>query len=323
LQEGPDLVRYEVTPAAPGDTTDSDAPPGPDDLDLSRVNPVDQTVLLAIAKELGLPGRTASNAIARVEGWFGDGRFSYRRWQDQTPIGSTPLTQFLRATHAGHCEYFASATTLLLRAAGVPTRYAVGYVPMPAGDHAWRARGRDIHAWCLAYDGRQWRAVDTTPSTWLSADAEGAEWYEPLTDALSDLWFHFTNWRQNLSAWTGVIFIGGCLVLAWIAWRQIRGSRWRRVLAHGRSGASARDPLDLAMHAWLAALAARHPNHRPRQPHETPAAWIARLALPPDPVRDEALALHQRLRYAPGGLNDTGRRRLAAELTHLRANVAS
>ena len=37
------------------------------------------------------------------------------------------LDDFLNRSRAGHCEYFATATVLLLRAAGIPARYATGY----------------------------------------------------------------------------------------------------------------------------------------------------------------------------------------------------
>jgi transglutaminase-like putative cysteine protease len=39
----------------------------------------------------------------------------------------TPLARFLLRTRSGHCEYFATATVLLLRQLGIPARYAVGY----------------------------------------------------------------------------------------------------------------------------------------------------------------------------------------------------
>ena len=37
------------------------------------------------------------------------------------------LADFLFNSKSGHCEYFATATALLLRTAGIPARYAVGY----------------------------------------------------------------------------------------------------------------------------------------------------------------------------------------------------
>ena len=56
-------------------------------------------------------------------------------------------------TKAGHCEYFATATVLLLREVGVRARYVTGYaVPESAreGDN-YIIRERHAHAWALVY----------------------------------------------------------------------------------------------------------------------------------------------------------------------------
>ncbi|MBT8330725.1 MAG: transglutaminase-like domain-containing protein, partial [Deltaproteobacteria bacterium] len=37
------------------------------------------------------------------------------------------IENFLTRSRSGHCEYFATATVLLLRQAGIPARYARGY----------------------------------------------------------------------------------------------------------------------------------------------------------------------------------------------------
>jgi hypothetical protein len=84
-----------------------------------------------------------------------------------SPAGVDPITHFLRTGHAAHCEYFASATVLLLRSAGVPARYVTGYVADEYNDETlvWLARNRDAHAWAEAYDDgtRQWFPVESTP----------------------------------------------------------------------------------------------------------------------------------------------------------------
>ena len=43
------------------------------------------------------------------------------------PKGMDPIEHFLTQTRKGHCEYFASALTLLLRSQGIPARMVVGY----------------------------------------------------------------------------------------------------------------------------------------------------------------------------------------------------
>jgi protein-glutamine gamma-glutamyltransferase len=78
-----------------------------------------------------------------------------------------PVEDFLFAEKAGHCEYFASASALLLRLAGVPTRYVNGFL---GGE--WNAmrgtitvRENRAHSWVEAYLGKSgWVRVDATPS---------------------------------------------------------------------------------------------------------------------------------------------------------------
>ncbi|HEX2570997.1 MAG TPA: DUF3488 and transglutaminase-like domain-containing protein [Polyangia bacterium] len=77
-----------------------------------------------------------------------------------------PIEDFLFVQRAGHCEYFASAMALLLRAAGVPTRSVTGF----AGGE-WNSYGNylavrqgDAHAWVEVYLGEAgWVAFDPTP----------------------------------------------------------------------------------------------------------------------------------------------------------------
>lgn len=78
-----------------------------------------------------------------------------------------PLEDFLFAEKAGHCEYFASAAAILLRLAGVPTRYVNGFL---GGE--WNAMRRTVtvrenraHSWVEAYLGEGgWVRVDATPA---------------------------------------------------------------------------------------------------------------------------------------------------------------
>lgn len=77
------------------------------------------------------------------------------------------VNAFLFQTKQGHCELFASAAALLLRALGVPTRYVVGVVCHdyhPSG--YYYATDRDLHAWAEAWldDEQCWIRVEATPA---------------------------------------------------------------------------------------------------------------------------------------------------------------
>ncbi len=108
--------------------------------------------------------RVKAESISR---YFQDG-FEYGLNRTRSPGGVDPLEHFLNTRHIAHCEYFASATVLMLRTVGVPTRYITGYVVDEVNDEdnrLWYARNRDAHAWVEAFDDAsgQWFAVESTP----------------------------------------------------------------------------------------------------------------------------------------------------------------
>ena len=78
------------------------------------------------------------------------------------------LGDFLTQTRVGNCEYFATATALLLRAGGVSTRVVAGFVGYewdPKRFHYIVRNGR-AHLWTEVYfPGHGWYPVDAT--TWV------------------------------------------------------------------------------------------------------------------------------------------------------------
>jgi len=84
------------------------------------------------------------------------------RWK----AGDQPVTTFLFEAKAGHCEYFASAMAILLRAAGIPTRIVNGFLMgeyNPVGDD-YIIRQSDAHSWVEVYiPGSGWTEFDPTP----------------------------------------------------------------------------------------------------------------------------------------------------------------
>ena len=80
--------------------------------------------------------------------------------------GEDPLADFLFVRRAGHCEYFASAMTVLLRAEGIPARYVTGFSPGEYNDVGgdYIIRESDAHAWVEVYfPGYGWITFDPTP----------------------------------------------------------------------------------------------------------------------------------------------------------------
>ena len=156
----------------------------------------DRALLLAVDTSLAktlqpLAGRlcrgatTAREKAARVANYF---QSEYLYSLDPTPVprNRDPVEYFLATRHPAHCEYFASATAVLLRQVGVPTRYVTGYVMDELSDNEdyFLARNRDAHAWVEYYDdrSRSWRAVESTPGRSVQM-LEAGEVQDRLTDS--------------------------------------------------------------------------------------------------------------------------------------------
>ena len=60
-------------------------------------------------------------------------KFKYSTFSDFSR-SSKPISDFLNVQPVGHCEYFASATTMLMRRVAVPARYCVGFVVREQGE---------------------------------------------------------------------------------------------------------------------------------------------------------------------------------------------
>jgi hypothetical protein len=77
-----------------------------------------------------------------------------------------PLAHFLFERRQGHCEYFSSALTVMLRSQGIPARVVNGFqngTLNPLTD-LWIIRASDAHSWVEAWiPGYGWSTFDPTP----------------------------------------------------------------------------------------------------------------------------------------------------------------
>jgi hypothetical protein len=81
--------------------------------------------------------------------------------------GVDPIQDFLFVRRQGHCEYFASALTVLLRCVDIPARLVNGFLPgewNSVGEPYFLVRQKDAHTWVEAYLGQAgWVTFDATP----------------------------------------------------------------------------------------------------------------------------------------------------------------
>jgi hypothetical protein len=137
-----------------------------DEQDLLTLNPdlYHYIPLARLADEVAGRARTPYDAVARLESWFvSSGRFHY---SNHPTVIQPALAGFVTQTHAGYCQYFAGAMTLMLRYLGIPARVAVGFAggTYSASSHSWLVTDRDAHAWVeVWFKGYGWLAFDPTP----------------------------------------------------------------------------------------------------------------------------------------------------------------
>lgn len=85
----------------------------------------------------------------------------------QVPEGEDFILYFLTQSNRGYCVHFASSTAMLLRAAGIPSRYVTGYSVNGAAGQWNTVTEDEAHAWVEYYEfGVGWVPLDPTPGEW-------------------------------------------------------------------------------------------------------------------------------------------------------------
>jgi transglutaminase-like putative cysteine protease len=145
----------------------------------------------ALAQSLGQGQKSDLARIRSVTTFFEKNKFS-GSLEAEGSGDQDPLETFLFTTKKGHCELFASATALLLRSMGIPTRVVVGFRLSrdPAGA-VIVVSNRDAHAWVEAHTREAgWVVVDTTPGT-VTSHFLALEWFRSGYDNLSSYWYRY------------------------------------------------------------------------------------------------------------------------------------
>jgi protein-glutamine gamma-glutamyltransferase len=158
---------------------------------LTMVDPQRFPTLVETARKIKLESEEPDNAILvmrRMQSHFLSSEdYTYtldmRRIQTQRSPDLDPVEDFFAHHRTGHCKFYASALTLMLRSQGIPARIVVGYY---GGEfnrlgNYYQVYERDAHAWVEAYlhpedvpegiygqelsrGGGAWYRLDPTPS---------------------------------------------------------------------------------------------------------------------------------------------------------------
>ncbi len=265
------------------------------------VDPEIRPAIERVAKQVAGRATTTQEKAGLIAEYF-QSKYTYTLQTERAPRGVDPIVHFLETEHPAHCELFASASALLMRTLGVPTRYVTGYVMDELSDSQeyYLARNRDAHAWVEYYDesSQQWFSMESTPGRTyqtltkanearaVSRRAAERERESELTSGwLDSLMRSFTSMR--LTDTLSVVFqaLQLPLLLALVGWfwwhrraqpedenelrlaRELRrmDRRWRR-LGWGRRGAE-------TLHQFADRLQAEPSDHPRFAELQTASGW--------------------------------------------------
>lgn len=285
------------------------------------VTPSEIVALDSVIAEMNLKDRPRGEQLRLVQGFFDD-KFKYSMWQASPRSANTnrtPLSRFLLETRSGHCEYFATATVLLLRRIGIPARYATGYSVHEESGSGYVVRLSDAHAWTLVWDKdrQQWHDFDTTPAAWVEVENKNRSPLRWLKDAWSRFAFEFSKLRSgqtNIRSYLLWVILPGMVLLLY----QIVFRRGRKRRADKKSDAAfltSWPGLDSDFYQLEKKIAARGVKRGDAEPLNL---WLQRVEKSPgmetlrEPLR-ELLTLHYRHRFDPQGLSAADREKLKQE----------
>ena len=187
-----------------------------------------------LAREITKFSKTNFDKALAIENFL-QNRYAYSLNLTGKP-GDDPLIHFLFESRSGHCEYFASSMTILLRTLGIPAREVNGFLPGEYNDLGgdYIVRASDAHSWVEVYfPGLDWQVFDPTPPatendiTFMNRLGQYADWMQ-LTWSEWVIGYDFghqVSLAQNLQRSSRDLSES---LRMWYAKQQIRGRRWMR-----------------------------------------------------------------------------------------------
>jgi transglutaminase-like putative cysteine protease len=220
--------------------------------------------------QLRVPANAERVARALTEMLASSGEYTYTLELRRADFSLDPVLDFLTNVKQGHCERYASALALLLRARGIPARVVKGYRGFdPLGDGSYLVRQRHAHSWVEALvrtdgghgPGLEWLTLDPTPA--FEAPPPTASWWgyfawpnlqllwhdliqELSADRQADLWGRVLLRHPEMTRLLGWLAVAAGLFGLVAAVRY-----WRR---HRRPRAGKDDPLPATAAPVLACL---------------------------------------------------------------------
>jgi transglutaminase-like putative cysteine protease len=140
-----------------------------------------------LAQELSRNAKTDEEKLKRVIEHFSKG-YSYSLKLEK--FEGDPLEYFLLVSKKGNCEYYASATALLLRLMDVPARVVGGFKGAVWNNYGnyYIVTNSMAHVWVEAYINGKWVRVDTTPP-YQSPALRRISTFSLIKDSIVSFWY--------------------------------------------------------------------------------------------------------------------------------------
>ncbi len=182
------------------------------------------------------PG-AATAAARRMADRLGE-RCTYSLDLTDADPGRDGVEDFLFHLRRGHCEYYASALTVMCHAVGITARLATGFCSQEVdADGRYVVRQKDAHAWTEVYggDGR-WVTVEATPAGRLNPPARRGwnRWWVGLGQTWRDwefLWYSRVVGYDEESRLRLARQIREMMLHAWSAVRAAAAAVWQGLVA--------------------------------------------------------------------------------------------
>src|SRR5206468_3106660 len=119
-----------------------------------------------------IPADRIADRARALEAHFRDsGRYGYTLRMSVIDPGLDPVVDFVVNRKEGHCEYFGSALTLMLRSVGIHARMVNGFKGGDWNDltRVMNVRQKHAHSWVEVYVGSLGKGPDRSP-LWITLD---------------------------------------------------------------------------------------------------------------------------------------------------------
>lgn len=121
--------------------------------------------VVSLTKEVIKGSKSDEEKIKKIRKYLLN-NYTYALAVAMPPEDQDFVEYFLTEADSGYCVYFATATAVMARVAGLPSRYVEGFVTpetFEAGRDA-AVSGERAHAWAEVYYNHQWQIVESTPT---------------------------------------------------------------------------------------------------------------------------------------------------------------